>query len=99
MAESKHDKVAGNLAKREGTKYNKGPGADIKGRRRIIEVERPETISDAARQLAGYRKPVYVAPTNPKAVPKAVKRYQNTTIGVMRPSGKIAKPSTRGRKK
>jgi len=99
MAQSKHDKVAGNLAKREGAKYNKGPGADIKGPRRAIEVESPKTIGDGARQLQGYQKPVYVAPTDPKAIPKAVKRYKKTTIGVMAPSGKVVKRSTRGRKK
>lgn len=98
MAESKHDRVARQIARKEKTEYNQGPGADIKGARRAIEVETPRTIGDAARQLQGYKKPVYVAPTDPKAVPKAVARYKNTTIGVMRPSGKIAKPSTRGRK-
>jgi len=98
MAQSKHDKVAKQIAKRAKTAYNRGPGADIKGPRRAIEVERPQTIGDAARQLQGYQKPVYVVPTDPKAVPKAVKHYKKTTIGVMRPSGKIVKPSTRRRK-
>ncbi len=98
MAKSKHDKVAGKLAKREGTEYNRGQGADIQGSKRAIEVESPQTIGDAARQLAGYQKPVYVAPTDPKAVPKAVKRYQKTTIGVMTPTGKVVKSSTRARK-
>lgn len=99
MAQSKHDKVAGNLAKREGTKYNKGPGADIKGPRRAIEVESSKTIGDAGRQLQGHQKPVYVVPTDKKAIPDAVKRYKKTTIGVMAPSGKVVKRSTRGRKK
>lgn len=99
MSESKHDKVAKQIAKQEGTPYNQGPGADIQGLRRAIEVESPGTIGDASRQLQGYQKPVYVVPTDAKAVPKAVKRYKNTTIGVMRPSGKVVKPSTRGRKR
>ena len=99
MGLSKHDKIAQNIARKEGTKYNKGPGADIQTPRRAIEVETPATIGDASRQLQGYQKPVYVVPTNPKAIPKAVKHYKNTTIGVMRPSGKIEKPSTRSRKK
>lgn len=97
MALSKHDKVAQRIARREKTQYNEGPGADIQTPRRAIEVETPLTIGDAARQLQGYKKPVYVVPTNAKAVPQAVKHYQNTTIGVMKPSGKIVKPSTRGR--
>lgn len=99
MAGSKHDIVAKEIARKEKTEYNPGQGADIQGARRAIEVETPETIRDAAWQLAGYRKPVYVVPTNAKAVPKAVEHYKKTTIGVMRPSGKIVKPSTRGRKK
>jgi len=94
---SKHDQVANKLANREGTEYNKGPGADIQGSRRIIEVETPSTIAEAAQQLAGYRKPVYVVPTNHKAVPKAVEHYRGTTIGVMTPMGRIVKRSTRAR--
>jgi len=91
MARSKHDEVAERIAKQEGTTYNQGPGADIQSRRRVMEVENPQTIGDAARQLAGYQKAAYVVPTDPKAVPKAVEHYQNTTIGVMSPSGKIVK--------
>lgn len=96
MALSKHDKVARKIAKRENTEYNRGPGADIQTSRRVIEIETPETIGDAARQLQGYKKPVYVVPTDPKSIPDAIKHYKNTTIGVMRPSGKIVKSSTRG---
>ncbi len=95
MAKSKHDKVAQQVARREKTEYNKGPGADIQSSRRAIEVETPNTIGDAGRQLRGYKKPVYVIPTEQKAVPDAVEHYKNTTIGVMTPSGKIVKPSTR----
>ena len=97
MAQSKHDKVASQIAKKEGASYNKGQGADIQSNRRAIEVETPNTVGDAARQLKGYKKPVYVAPTDSKAIPKAVKHYKNTTIGVMTPSGKIVKRSTRGK--
>ena len=98
MDSSKHDKVAQKIAKKEGTEYNKGAGADVQGRRRAIEIETPHTLGDAARQLQGYQKPVYVAPTDPKAVQAAVKHYKNTTIGVMSPTGEIVKRSTRGRK-
>lgn len=99
MAKSKHDKVADKIAKQEGTEYNRGQGADIRGPKRIIEVETPRTIGEAGRQLQGHQKPVYVIPTDKKAIPDAVKRYKKTTIGVMAPSGKIVKRSTRGRKK
>jgi len=99
MSSSKHDKIAQQIAKKEGTEYNKGAGADVQGKRRAIEIETPDTLCDAARQLSGYQKPVYVAPTDQKAVKAAVKRYKNTTIGVMSPSGKVVKRSTRGRKR
>lgn len=99
MAESKHDKVAKRIAKQRGAEYNRGPGADIQTPDLAIEVEAPNTIGDAQRQLRGYKKRVYIAPTNANGVKKALKHYKGTTIGVMRPSGKIAKPSTRGRKK
>ena len=98
MGLSKHDKVAQKIAKREGTEYNRGAGADVQGRQRAIEIETPQTIGDAARQLQGYQKPVYVAPTDTKAVQAAIKHYKNTTIGVMNPTGKIVKRSTRRRR-
>jgi len=98
MAQSKHDKVANRMAKKEGVKYNKGQGADIQSSRRAIEVETAQTVNDASRQLRGYRKPVYVAGTDDKAVKAALKKYEGTSIGVMRPSGKIVKRSRRSRK-
>jgi hypothetical protein len=97
MSTSKHDKIAQRIAKREGTEYNKGPGADVQSRRRAIEIETPQTLGDAARQLQGYQKPVYVVPTDRKAVPAAVEHYKGTTIGVMSPGGAVVKRSTRGR--
>ena len=99
MAKSKHDKVAERIARKQGVKYNRGPGVDIRNSRRVIEVESPNTISDAGKQLQGHKKPAYVAVTDSKAIPKAIKRYAGTTVGVMGPSGKIVKRSTRGRKK
>lgn len=98
MSQSKHDKVARQIAKQEGTQYNPGPGADVQSPRRAIEVENAQTVNDAARQLQGYRKPVYVAGVDNEAVKVALEHYKNTSIGVMRPSGKIVKPSSRGRK-
>ena len=97
MAKSKHDKVAERIAKRQRTTYNPGPGVDVKGSRAVVEVETDNTVGDAARQLKGYKKPVYVAGTDAKTVKKALEHYKDTTIGVMNPSGKIVKNSTRGR--
>ena len=92
---TKHDKTAQEIAENKGASYNKGPGPDIKTPRQTIEVETPNTIGDAGRQLQGHRGPVYVAVTDDKAIPKAVERYDDTTIGVMDSSGKVVKPSTR----
>ena len=99
MGKSKHDRVAERLSKKEGVKYNRGQGADIQSSHRIIEVETVNTIGDAASQLAGYQKSVYVAGADAKATKKALQYYKNTTIGVKNSQGKVIKRSTRGRTK
>jgi len=99
MAESRHDKVARQIAKRQKATYNRGQGPDVKNFQRVIEVERGNTVADAARQLAGYKKPVYVAGTDAQTTKKALHYYKNTTIGVMNSRGQILKRSTRGPKK
>ncbi len=96
MSESKsHKTTANRISRKLGKDYNSGPGADIITNRLIVEVETPETVSDAKRQLQGYRKQVYVAGTNQEAVNKALEATQGTTIGVMDNKGKIVKKSTR----
>lgn len=95
----KHDEVAKRIAKKQGTTYNRGKGADVGNSQRKIEVETTSTVGDAARQLAGYQKPVYVAGADAEATKKALQRYKGTTIGVMNSRGQILKRSTRGRKK
>lgn len=94
---SKHDDTAKRIADQKGADYNKGPGPDIKTQRQTIEVETSNTIGDAGRQLQGHKGPVYVAVTDDKDIPKAVERYDGTTIGVMNSSGKVVKPSSRKR--
>ena len=94
---TKHDKTAQQIAQNKGASYNKGAGPDIKTPRQTIEVETPNTIGDAGRQLQGHRGPVYIAVTDDKDIPKAVERYDGTTIGVMDSSGKVVKPSSRKR--
>ena len=98
MSQSKHDKVAGKIAQQQGTQYNRGQGADVNSPKRAVEVETTRTIGDAARQLTGYQKPVYVAGADAEATKKALEHYKGTTIGVMNQSGKILKRSTRGRR-
>ena len=94
---TKHDKTAQQIAENKGASYNKGPGPDVKTPRQTIEVETTNTIDDAGRQLQGHRGPVYVAVTDDKDIPKAVERYDDTTIGVMDSSGEVVKPSSRKR--
>lgn len=97
MSESKsHRDTANRLAHKHGTEYNEGKGADIKTDNIAIEVESPETVGDASRQLQGHQKPVYIAGTNQEAMDNAKKVTDGTTIGVMDNKGKIVKPSTRG---
>ena len=38
MGQSKHDQIANRIAKKEGTSYHGGPGADVQSSRRVIEV-------------------------------------------------------------
>ena len=94
---SKHDETAQAIAEKKNVDYNKGAGPDIKAPRQTIEVETTNTIGDAGRQLQGHRGPVYVAVTDDKDIPKAVQRYDGTTIGVMNSSGEVVKPSSRKR--
>ena len=99
MADSKHDKVAKQIAKKQNTSYNPGQGPDVQNSRRAIEVETKNSVGDAARQLAGYKKPVYIAGADAETTKKALQQYKDTTIGVMNSKGKILKRSSRGRKK
>ena len=92
---TKHDKTAQRIAEKEGTSYNKGPGPDIKTSRQVTEVETSDTIGDAARQLQGYKRRVYVAGADDEATQAALEHYKDKTIGVKDPSGNILKSSSR----
>ena len=96
MPESRsHKATANRLAHKHKTEYNQGQGPDIKTPKITIEVETPESVPDAGRQLRGYQGPVYVAGTNQEAVDRALDRYEDSTIGVMDKQGKIIKRSSR----
>lgn len=98
MSESDaHRRTSNRIAKKYGTEYNSGSGADIQSPRATVEVETANTVSNGTRQLQGYRGPVYIAGTDQKAVDKALKATENNTIGVMDNQGNIVKPSTRKR--
>lgn len=94
----KHDEVAKRIAGKKGAMYNPGQGPDVQTPSQAIEIETETTIADAARQLAGFRKPVYIAGATKKATEKALDHYKDSTIGVMDEKGKIIKRSTRKRK-
>ena len=74
---------------------HQGPGADIKANCITIEVETPETVAEAGRELRGHRGAVSVAGTNEDAVIQALERYGDSTIGVMDNRANIIKQSTR----
>ena len=96
MPESRSHKTAANrLANMHNAKYNQGQGPDIKTDNITIEIETPNSVDDAGRQLQGHRGPVYVAGSNQEAVENALERYKNSTIGVMDNQGNIRKPSSR----
>lgn len=92
---TKHDETARKLARKKGTECNKGQGPDIVTPNQVIEVETADTVDDAFRQLQGFRRPVYIAGVNREATEKALEGAQGTTVGVMKPSGRILKRSTR----
>lgn len=89
MAESAHDGTAKYLSKKFGIPYKGDKGADLAGRI-VIEVEKdPNKISEAKRQLQGYKNPRYISGTNKKTVEAALEGTRGTKIGVMNKRGKI----------
>jgi len=96
MPESKsHNTTANRIARKYKTEYNQEAGADIVTSKIVVEVEPPETVSEALAQLRGYRKPVYIAGTNQEAVDKALEITKGTSVGVMNNQGNIVKRSSR----
>ena len=98
MMATKHDQAAQRLAKKLGTDYNRGQGPDVITDSQATETETSATVGDAARQLRGFKKPVYVQGADKTATDKALEHYGNTTIGVRDSRGKIVRRSTRKRK-
>lgn len=93
---TKHDEVATRLAKKFGTKYNRGKGADVKLDDFAVEVETKRSLKkDGLRQLRGYRSRVYIAMADDKDIQHAREMTKDTTVGVMNTKGEVVKPSTR----
>jgi len=98
MGLSKHDEIAKRLAKQQGTDYNQGQGPDIIGPRRVIEVAtHVGDLEDSTRQLQGFDKPRYLATTS-DLLKKALEVAKGTGVGVMGPTGHIAKRAGGGRR-
>ena len=99
MGRTKHDEIAARLARREGTTYNKGKGPDVQTSRRVIEVATHSgDLRDSVRQLQGFQKPRYLATTS-ELLAQAKDIAKDTRIGVMGPTGHIAKRAGGGRRK
>jgi hypothetical protein len=98
MGQTKHDRTANRIASKERAAYNRGQGPDVETSRRAVEVETAATVNDGFRQLQGFRKPVYIAGSDPKATKAALEATKGTTVGVMCHTGRVIKRSTRGRK-
>lgn len=99
MPSKKHEDAAKQIAKKLGTEYNPGKGADVVSSKAVVEVETADSAKDGIRQLQGYQRPVYIAGTDQKAIDAALKATKGTTIGVMDKEGNIIKGSSRKRKK
>lgn len=99
MGQSKHDQIANRIAKKEGTTYNEGQGPDVQSPKRVIEVATHEgDLKDSMRQLQGFDKPRYLATTS-DLLKKAQELTKGTKVGVMGPTGRIAKRAGGGGRK
>jgi hypothetical protein len=91
MGETKHDRIAKEIAKKKGTVYHPDQGVDVRTSTQAIEVEvDPATFSEGIRQLQGSQKARYLAVPN-KLVKKAIERTDGTRVGVMNERGRIKK--------
>jgi len=91
----KHEDTSKRIAKKLGTEYNPGKGADVQSGRGVVEIETSGNVSDGIRQLRGYGGPVYIAGVDQNTIEEALKATRNTTIGVMDNKGNILKSSSR----
>jgi len=98
MGQTKHDRTAERIARKEKITYNEGQGPDIQTSRRAIEVETANSVHDGMQQLQGFQKAVYIAGTDRKATEAALEATEGTTVGVMSHTGRIVKRSTRSRR-
>lgn len=94
-----HDQIADQFEDATKTPYNRGKGADFKGKGFVAEVEpTPETFTDGIVQLKNYGGRRYLVTDN-SYIRGAVERTKDTKIGVRKPNGTIVKPATPARRK
>lgn len=95
MGKSKHDEIAEKLAKKFGTEYKKNKGIDIVTKDKVIEVEtKKNALSQGIKQVQNYQKARYLA-VNKINIKNALKATKGSSIGVMRPTGRIVKRAKR----
>lgn len=91
MGQTKHDRIAEEIARRKGTIYHSDKGVDVRTSTQAIEVEVDEaTFGHGIRQLQGTPKARYLAVPN-DLVREAIKRTEGTGVGVMNEHGRIKK--------
>ena len=96
MPESRsHRTTSIRIAKKLDGTYNSNKGVHSVTPNIAVEVETENTVASGVRQLQGHKKRVYIAGTNKKAVERALKATERTTIGVMNSEGRIVKQSSR----
>lgn len=97
MANTVHDKIANNLARKFGTEYHSDKGVDLRTATRAIEIEsHKEALPHAKQQLAGTTRTPYIAV--PKSIVKdALEATRGTRFGVMSDTGRVIKRGSRKR--
>jgi hypothetical protein len=91
MGETKHDRIAKQIARKKGTEYHSDKGVDVRTSTQAIEVEvDPATFSHGIRQLQGSQKARYLAVPN-ELVKEAIERTEGSGVGVMNEHGSIKK--------
>lgn len=89
--ETLHDRIARRAARVHGGHYVRAQGPDIVAPRLVGQVEvQPGRLSDAIRQLRGYRKPRYLVVPD-RLIDAAQSRTKGLKVGVMNEYGRIVK--------
>lgn len=97
MANTIHDKIASNLARKFDTEYHSDKGVDLRTPTRAIEVEsHKEALPHAKQQLAGTTRTPYIAVPKP-IIKDALEATKGSRFGVMSDTGRVIKRGYRKR--